>query len=58
MMINQQEIYNGFEKQTNITRDMLLHGYWDEAILSAELLVTYLKAELGELDKESENGNV
>jgi len=51
-MATPQDIMKAFESQSNITRDLLIHGYWNEAVISSKLLATILKFKTSELEEE------
>jgi hypothetical protein len=57
-MIDYKTLCESFERQINMMRDELNRKEYENLIKSAELLSTYLEAKLGEIEKESENGNL
>lgn len=54
-MSTHDEILKSFEKQFNMMRDQLLHGCYDNVIISADIFAKWMKVKVGELgEKESE----
>jgi hypothetical protein len=48
-MSTQDEILKSFEKQCNMMRDQLIHGCYENAVKSAEIMATWLKVKVNEL---------
>lgn len=53
MAITQDEILKSAEKQFNMMRDQLIHGYYSNAVEAAELFSKWLKIKIRELGEEN-----